>query len=396
VLRDRLGDAEIVLLLVTPSWQASQWCWAEASVAWFRQTLVPLHYLPANDPPEVFREIQSVSLADSSGLDSLADRIEKASGGSVRTTRSQWSESRDVFLAFLKERSPDLDDELRAASAGLKVPAQGKSGVLVDLSHGQAHWRSDALFSRDEWTAATGASPDALGIDLRLVESVAEFSSERLRQWSGMLLALPGSSGGPKPKLDSTTIDLVKRWVHAGGRLALLGFELGDRHHGTNLNALAEVFGLRFNADIVAPMEWKASAGKPYGERVCFEVSAEYRDKHALLKGVTTVELANVCTISIEPGGRRLVPLKGLSVGVPRREAVRYDAQGIMSVPGSSFRFFKAPRGAAVALAPAGLSGKGEVVGIGTWDLLCRSANGETQNRLLLRNLLLWLGRRPG
>jgi hypothetical protein len=59
--------------------------------------------------------------------------------------------------------------------------------------------------------------------------------------------------GNPwRTKITREAISVVVEWVRAGGRLLLLGFELGDRHHGGNLAELSRFFGIDPRSDIAA------------------------------------------------------------------------------------------------------------------------------------------------
>ena len=51
-------------------------------------------------------------------------------------------------------------------------------------------------------------------------------------------------------------------WGNRSKRV-ITGFELGERHHGTNLNQLVYDFGLSFNSDVVVSPK-AASSGKQY------------------------------------------------------------------------------------------------------------------------------------
>lgn len=380
VLRDKLEGADHVIALITPAWLDSRWCGSEGAIGWLRHKLIPVFYLPDRNAPKIFEDLQHLRLDDSSHLDRLADRL-KTAGQNV--SQASWGQQREAFLKFIASRPADQDDV--TAAVVLARPRDGSHGVLVDVGHGQRSWDSDCpLFSRDGWVAAVGKRLTSVDVDLDFVERSESFTSPTLKAWTGFLLAMPASAGGEKPQLSPATLDGIVRWVRGGGRLALLGFELGDRHHGTNLNALADRFGLRFNTDIVAPEGWNR-AHKPYGERVSFVVPAKQSEKKkALLQDLTSVDLRNVCTVSAEPGGRSLLPTGPLKVGWPQRHAVRYDGAGIMSVVGGEFRFSADPRGSVIAAAPKQLTGKGRVVGIGTWQLSAK----------LQRNLLFWLAKR--
>ena len=104
-------------------------------------------------------------------------------------------------------------------------------------------------------------------------------------------------------------VDGIHDWVQSGGRLLLLGFELGDPHHRSNLGDLARLFGINFNIDIVGDPNSliKVSVGgqelidKPYEDPVVFAVPTG--STYALTGELPSIRLRNVQTIGVYPGG---------------------------------------------------------------------------------------------
>ncbi|MEL6186495.1 MAG: hypothetical protein AAFU79_17880, partial [Myxococcota bacterium] len=135
------------------------------------------------------------------------------------------------------------------------------------------------------------------------------------------------------------------------------------------------------------------SGAKPYGMSVGYPISPSYQGRHHVLTDVELLTLADASTVQVAPGGRRLVPVKPNLVGRPKRKAVRYDEDGMMSIPGGAFRFDR-ERASVLSVAPKGLCGQGEVLAIGSWDFLLRggrSAGLPPGNVQFLRNLTRWL-----
>ena len=145
------------------------------------------------------------------------------------------------------------------------------------------------------------------------------------------MLAMPW-----RASLSATAIDQIVEWVRLGGRLGLLGFELGDLHHSGNLNALASRFGLRFQGDMVAPHGWHRQL-KPYGAPV--EFTAPASSSHPILDGVGSVTWRNVQTLAREPGTRLLLAVGENVLTVPEPESVSF-ASGLLTMPNPVFAYF--------------------------------------------------------
>ena len=186
-----------------------------------------------------------------------------------------------------------------------------------------------------------------------------------LAAWVGIVMALPYHT-----RFDRTVTQEVKAWVDGGGRLLLLGFELGDRHHRSNLNDLAELFGLRFNTDIVAP--GPALNSKPYDAAI----DVEFRDpKHPLLSGLSSIRVWNAQSVSTEPGGTAVITLDRLGVSHLRDDTAHYDENGWQTGGNQQFLTMPAPADRCLAaFAPVDLCGRGQVLAFGTWDLRTGSA----------------------
>ena len=179
----------------------------------------------------------------------------------------------------------------------------------------------------------------------------------------------------------------------AGGRLLLLGFELGDRHHDGNLEDLARHFGIHPAADIVGPRSHGPT--KPYDVPVDFQVADG--EPHPLTQNLSTIRLSNVQTIRVEPGGTEWLRVGKNVVYRPTRSSVVYR-QGTLTQPRSQEFDQNVEAGwLPVAVeAPSGLCGDGAVHAMGTWDLLRRpNARHNEDNLRLLERLLDWLSRHP-
>jgi hypothetical protein len=241
-------------------------------------------------------------------------------------------------------------------------------------------------------------------VDFRDVGARDSFTVEQLTPWQGLIMPMP-----PQAELDDETILELVQWVRGGGRMAVLGFELGDRHHESNINRLCQHFGLWFNTDIVAPSTWALSHGvvtnpslppsgknacpwpirqKPYYEPIDFEVEDQ---SHPALTGVETLRWWGVCTLNTEPGSQTLIPLGRNWVAHMLDELAVYEDSGRLNPADQLFHLVRAQHAQPVAAAAhPTLTRAGGVIAIGTWDLLSHGT-AATHNELFIQNLFKWL-----
>jgi hypothetical protein len=272
-----------------------------------------------------------------------------------------------------------------------------KKGILLDLSHGQDNWQRESgsifnLTSGEMLELVVGMANSA-SLEIKTVTDRRQITSKNLVNWTGMILGIPR-----KAKISPTTRDALVKWVHSGGRLVLLGFELGDRHHEGNLNFLANEFGIRFNSDIVAPSNWSADGDKPYDEAIEFKKS-EFGE-HKIFGGINRLLLENLCTLTVEPGSNVLLTLGNHKIGWMTRESASYDKNHMLTSADQKYEFLQASWVPVIAEAPAGskgLTGKGRVLAIGTWGFFGVPSK-ETDVRVqrysnvqFVENLLTWL-----
>ena len=221
---------------------------------------------------------------------------------------------------------------------------------------------------------------------LRPLDDQRVFLSPDLHKFSGLIVANPWRAA-----MEPETIAAIVEWVRAGGRLLLLGFELGDRHHDGNLAELSHHFGIDPAGDIVGPPEFGAL--KPYEAPVDFDPADA--DSHPLTDGLTTIRLASVQTLQALPGGTEWLRVGHNIVYRPRRDSVRYR-DGTMTAPaGTAFDMNDKASWLPVATeAPQGLCGAGGVQMIGTWDLIGRKQAFGGDNLTFVGRLLDWLSRK--
>jgi hypothetical protein len=302
-------------------------------------------------------------------------------------------------LAFVAEirgspnqSHPDPNKIESPPPPSLTRSAPDKKGILLDLSHGQDGWRGGSIFdlTTGEMQKLIVTVTNARPLEIQAVSDTRQITSENLANWTGMIIGIPR-----KAEISQRTRDALVKWVHAGGRLVLLGFELGDRHHEGNLNFLANEFGIRFNSDIVAPSDWPADGDKPYGHSIEFN-RADFGE-HEIFASVERLLLENLCTLTVEPGSNVLLTLGSHKIAWMTRGSASYKNR-VLTAPNQKYEFLQASWVPVIAEAPAGpegLTGKGRVLAIGTWGFFGLAPESVTDqqnsNVQFIENLLVWL-----
>jgi hypothetical protein len=317
--------------------------------------------------PDPLGILQGRQLATANDLGGLVAAL----GGSLTGPRL------DAAWQTIETALGEIDDA-PAAVRPLRPPS-APPGILIDLAHGQRKWpqtRPHTVFTWSTDDTVDGAPAVEVGV----IEAPDQLRAADLRPWQGLVLAMPYHS-----RIAAGAIDQIVTWVHRGGRLALLGYELGDLHHESNLAELAGRFALRFNGDIVAPPDWTGSA-KPYGKDIALEPSPG----HPLFDGVGALRWRNVQTIAREPGTFPLLGIGANTVSLPDPESVGFDDVRL-TMPNPSFDVVRVDHGVpVVAAATPYLTGQGGVVAIGTWDIVPDGVD-EPGNGRFAANLLRWL-----
>ena len=287
-----------------------------------------------------------------------------------------------------------------------EAPPRG-SDIGVLLTHSQDDWEQ----SRYTLFGLASRLPEKLKgpwsfTPVRKLDELRDFN--RIHARAGLIVGSPHWR-----RMEPGEIDLLADFVMRGGRMLMLGFEFGDRHHGANFNDLAAKFGLYFEADIVGPPRERdekdeQSGGevnppgqseevdKPYGVELDFEVSRG--EGHELTAGLSSVRLANVQTLRTLPLAKEWLRVGRNAPCRPSRASVEYR-NGFFTQPVGKDRVepnWEAGWLPVAVEAPRGLCGDGAVQAIGTWDLLGRKTPfNHRDNLLLLGRLFNWLSHRP-
>lgn len=377
-----LQRSQVVLVLCSPDSIRRPWVNFEAGRGWQpdRRVIPVCHSGMERDKlPHPLSIFQGVQLYNPSDLQNL---VAKIAGATV--------------VAGVAERWPDVERALRSldytapAKVPLPQPQDATRSILVDHAHGQAKWNTtqySSLFELPE-VGVREFLPDVEETgewNFQPVTDQDQLRAADMKTWRGMILGTPWER-----QLSPKTIEQIVQWVWSGGRLALLGFELGDLHHKANLNDLAIKFGLQFHADIVAPRDWKSEQGKPYGHVVKLGRSA--LREHPLTAGIESLEWYNLQSLSYVPGGNSLVCIDDNLLGTPKAESVIFPDRQLRLLK-DNFDFFEGGADACVAaFAPDGLTTPGAVVGIGTWQLLQpNNGNLSIDSQRFMMNLMRWL-----
>ncbi|WP_163988867.1 toll/interleukin-1 receptor domain-containing protein [Pyxidicoccus caerfyrddinensis] len=364
-----LRKARVVLVLCSPRSVARSWVNFESGAGWSRKArVIPICHdgLRLEDLPLPLNMFQGVDLGSDNAHEDLDGLI------------------RDMAESLRLPAAPRFDPR-KMLQALVQQPAQHTAGIGIVLNHQQDQW--------DRTQCSPFEFPDSLPPKLRgrwpikPLRRHADLLSARLHELSGLILGAPWRS-----QMDPRTITALVRWVHGGGRLLMLGYELGDRHHGGNLGELAVHFGIHLETDIVGPQNTDAT--KPYGARVDFAPGRA--ERHFLTEDLKKLWLANVQTLRVDPGGTEWLRVGNNIVCRPKHDSVKYE-QGTLTQPGGqSFDLNRNAGWLPVGVeAPAGLCGRGCVLALGTWEIVGKHGAfwKHADNRELLFRLLDWLSR---
>jgi hypothetical protein len=238
------------------------------------------------------------------------------------------------------------------------------------------------------------------------IEKLQDLDDETIKRWKGLFLGMPY-----KQEFSKSLITRLVKWVRAGGNLVITCFELGERHHETNINQLAYHFGIHFNSDVVvgrrregmrlyrlsyllghfisriAVASHEDQRNKDYGVTLLYS-QVNKKANPQLFQGVSKIAMKNACSLHLEPGA---VPLVLAAPNQIRElQEGEYSSTYALAVGDQRFeRAYEDPNRAVIALAPKGLTGSGRVLAMGTWDF--RGDERQNDNDLFLKNLLDWL-----
>jgi hypothetical protein len=277
----------------------------------------------------------------------------------------------------------DADDMVRQLSPHVR---ERTSQIGVSIAHHQDRWPLDP--NKPNLFAPCSARLDQRWSFRVLRDENRFIATEDMAELSGLILGSPF-----RRAMSAHYMTEIVEWVQDGGRLLLLGYELGDRHHNANLGALAQRFGLHPMPDIVGPSQVASGqqAEKPFGKQIALDPAAA--DPHELTHGISELRWTNLQTVMVEPEAIAWLRVGGNAIYRTAHGTVIYEKDGTFGSPGG--RSFEVISGAAwvpvAAQAPSGLCGRGAVHFIGTWDLLPGKDEPADERTTLVERLLDWL-----
>ena len=342
-LRNAIDTCQLCIFIASERSLNSGWCKAEIGAFW-----------GARKPVLIYEHEAAISRGE----------VPSQFAGTL------WTSDRERLLDGVKQ-------ELFAAGCLPSSPQRGGAVAILSMDQRDADKR-----------AVIESSIRAAGLSDRvaMLQHSEIVMQDEFDRWSGLFLGMPY-----RQRLSPGQIDRIVRWVRGGGKLVFCGFELGQWHHETNVNQLGAEFGIQFRSDVVVG-EDGATVGKQYGAPHRFTEIAD--TEHALLKNVSELRLANACSLYLEPGSRPMVMIEPNQINDLEPSAAIYSAKDDFYVLASGEQRFRpsyrATGRAVMAEGPAGLSGSGAVVGIGTWHF----AAGQDGNTTFLRNVFEWLATR--
>jgi hypothetical protein len=362
-LREALDDTKALVVLCSPRSIKRPWINFESGSGWLRGVrVIPVCHsgLRKADLPDPLRAFQVLELVD----DRDCQRLVEGVGAALKRKATENYPYGDMIESLFK------------------LPERGDR-VGVVLTHRQSEW-DEAKYTLFNLSSAL---PERLTgrWSFSRINKTDDLLSASLHAYAGLIVGTPW-----RCRMEPEVVAALADFVMKGGRMLMLGFEMGDRHHGSNLNDLAAQFGIYFEADIVGPPGQQES--KPYDVAVDFNPSSG--DPHKLMSDIHAIRLANVQTLRVLPLGREWLRVGPNVACRPSRETVTYR-DGTFSEPGREGKVepnSKADWLPVAAEAPEGLCGCGAVQAIGTWDLLGRTrAFNHRENLVLLGRLFEWL-----
>jgi len=362
VIDEAMERATVILSLCSPGSIRRSWVNFESGSGWARRMpVIPLCYkgLTKEQLPDPLGIFQAIELTDANACLKLAERL----------------------ASEFKIKIADNFDPSKLLESLKPKPIVKNAEIGIVRTHRQEQWEQyePTIFNLYEQL------PPGISGDWRFktLNDKRYFLSEDLNKLTGLIFTSPWRS-----KLEPEIITATVEWVKKGGRLLLLGFELGDRHHGANLSELSQHFGIFPCIDIVGPPDFGQQ--KPYETIIDFDTSVA--EPHGFTDNLINIQLANVQSLRVEPGGTEWLRVGKNIVYQPNRESVIYR-DGMMTAPGgNAFNLNNNAGWLPVAVeAPKGLCGQGSVQMIGTWDIIGRKKQFGGDNLLLISRLLDWL-----
>ena len=204
-LTEALSDAKVVLTLCSPRSIDRAWVNFESGAGWAKGApVIPICHdgLRKQDLPDPLGMLQTVDLAATNACGTLLDMI-----------------ARELGIAI----TPDFDVvEMECALAA--PPPVRESSIGIVLTHGQDSWDDRSRSSPFEFPEALPARMRSQW-EFQAIRREEDLLSTELHRLSGLILGAPW-----RARMSARLVAALVRWVRQGGRLLMLGYELGDEH----------------------------------------------------------------------------------------------------------------------------------------------------------------------
>jgi predicted acylesterase/phospholipase RssA len=290
-------------------------------------------------------------------------------------------------VTMFKDHSQDLSILIPLLKTKSLPAPTSADAVLAVFSADRGHGDPEKVRLLEAALEPFPGKPEVLKL-----QNVKQLDDTNLSLWHGIFLPLPYQQG-----IEERLIDRLVTWVRKGGRLVITGYELGEHHHMTNINQLAYRFGLRFNGDVVVGPNSPDGPGERDYDRP-FMYDRFPNREHPLLQGVQCIYARNACSLTLDPGSESLVSIAPNKIRDFNPQDAAYkdpDGDGVFELRSPVTRYGKAyedPHRSLMAIAPAGLTGRGGVLGIGTWDFRPDERSPvDNDTRVFIRNVWNWL-----
>jgi TIR domain-containing protein len=250
------------------------------------------------------------------------------------------------------------------------------SDVLIDFSHGQDRWHG---FYRKGYYIFGD-------IDFQPVDRGTIIGSKLFDDANVLLLSIPNGT-----ELHTSEINFLDDWVSLKGRgLFLMGFYLGDVHHRTNLNTLANRFHFSFGQNLLMP---KGATSDRQCNHQAFRVNEEEhalavkvrvgKHQHPIVNSIRQLGFLSACSlenITFEPSLIIQTPV----VSVMQPLARKNDDGYIVKILG-----WRESTRMRLPIFAAWKHGRGRVAACGTWKICCESYG---DNHHFVQHVIEWLG----